>query len=210
MACARQLSRTLFKFILDTVVIGLRFSSMPIVKSSPLKAFLLVLALSTPTLLRAATDVSTRPLTVCEIHAKQADWDNHMVLIKAHYGSGMEDSFLWDERCPDKNIELVFPKEAEETDKGAVFPSSRRTVSLSRDENFVRFDKLVSPRAENNVTCQKFDVVIKAVGRIDTKRDVPKATSDCRHSFGMCNYSARFVLKSLKDVHVVAGPPICK
>ena len=93
---------------------------------------------------------------------------------------------------------------------GVVFPSKRKPVSLGRDEKFLHFEKLISVRDENNLMWQKLDVVIEAVGRIDTKREAAKASSNCRLPFGMCNYSARFILQSVKDVHAATGKPMCK
>jgi hypothetical protein len=181
-------------------------------ESSPLKTFILALVLAFPALSQSPINVKTNPLSVCDIQARRADWDNNVVLVKAHYGSGMEDSFLWDEKCPGKDIELEYPEQAEEIDKslGAAFPSKSKPVSLSRDDKFLQFEKLVSIRDENNIMCQKLDVVIEAVGRIDTKREAAKSNPNCRLPFGMCNYSARFILQSVKDVHAVTGKPMCK
>ena len=82
-----------------------------------MRTFILTLVLSFPALTQSRTSVPTNPLSVCDIQARRADWDNNVVLLKAHHGSGMEDSFLWDERCPGKDIKLDYPEEAEKADE---------------------------------------------------------------------------------------------
>jgi hypothetical protein len=171
-----------------------------------LLSFSLASAAQTRTLLKAT------PLSVCEILDHSKDWDNNVVLIKAHYGSGMEDSFLWDEGCQGREIDLEFPNGADRGDKDLrdLASSHRIRVELNEDKNFEKFEKLVSVRNEKNVMCQKQEIILEAVGRVDTKRQFEEKNPNCRLDFGMCNYSARFVLESVKEVSATNTKPKCK
>ena len=155
------------------------------------------------------TPLKTTPLSVCEILDHSKDWDNQVVLIKAHYGSGMEDSFLWDERCQGREIELEYPDGADRDDRSLhdLAYKHRIRVELNEDKNVKDFEKLVSAK---DGMCQKQDVLLEAVGRVDTRRQFEEKNPNCRLDFGMCNYSARFVLESVKEVRATNTKPKCK
>ena len=172
----------------------------------------LVLSMSPALLTQSSIASKTTPLSVCNVHARLEDWDNNIVVLRAHYGSGMEDSFLWDDRCLGKDIQLEQPQFADEEDSTlrARFPTKRQPVSLERNEQLLKFEKIASIRDEKNVMCPKHDVIIEAVGRIDTIRKVSTDNPKCRLTFGMCNYAARFVLQSLTEVAAGSGKAMCK
>jgi hypothetical protein len=153
----------------------------------------------------------TKPLSVCDLLNKPDDWDNQLVLVRAHYGSGMEDSFLHDEHCPSQQIWFDYPEAAAKEDAvvNDKLAQQRIPVSLKRDRQLVHFEKYASVRDPAKPMCPGLDIVLTAHGRVDTKRDTP-LNKNCREPFGMCNYRARLVLESIQDVSVSDSKPLCK
>ena len=157
-----------------------------------------------------ASVAQTKLLSVCEIVAHVSDWNNNVVLIQAHYHSGFEDSFLFDEKCPGKEIWLDYPESAAKED--ALLNDTQRTkrtfVSLDKDAKFPEFERYASVRDKHNPMCQQLEIEIAAVGRVDTKRGVaPK--KNCQ-PFGMCNYPARFVLATIRQVSAGESMQPCR
>jgi hypothetical protein len=162
-------------------------------------------------LLSALCLAQTKPLSVCDILSRPADWNNNVVLVRAHHGSGMEDSFLYDDRCPGREIWFDYPENAAQDDalvKDKL--SNRRTpVTLQRDKKFSDFERYANLRDDKNPLCPALDLVITVRGRLDSKRGKP-VTKNCPEPFGMCNYPARFVLESVQDVSIGHSKPRCK
>lgn len=153
----------------------------------------------------------TKPLSVCDILRRPADWDNNVVLVQAHYGSGMEDSFLYDNRCPGREIWFDYPEHAAQEDLLAKDRSANRRipVALKRDNKFADFERYASLRNDKNTLCPALDLVVTVRGRLDSKRDWP-VNKNCPQPFGMCNYRARLVLESVQDVSIGNSNPRCK
>jgi len=63
------------------------------------------------------------------------------VLLRAHYGSGMEDSFLYDERCPSQEIWFDYPGRAAQEDAlmGDRLTPRRTPVTLKQNHQLVEF-----------------------------------------------------------------------
>ena len=163
-----------------------------------------------PLTLIATGVAQTRPLSVCDIVAHAADWDNNVVLIRAHYRLGMEDSFLFDDRCQGKTIWFDYPESAAQEDAllKDKLSSKRKAVTLDKNRNLAELEHYAGMRDESNQMCQRMDIEITAVGRIDSKRGIIDK-KNCE-PFGMCNYPARFVLASVREVTANESKQPCR
>jgi hypothetical protein len=163
-----------------------------------------------PLMLIATGVAQTRPLSVCDVVKHTGDWDNNVVLIRAHYYGGMEDSFLFDDRCQGKTIWFDYPESAAQEDallKDSL-SSKRKTIILDKNSNLAAFQHYAGLRVESNPMCQRIDIEITAVGRIDSKRGIVDK-KNCE-PFGMCNYPARFVLASVREVTASESKQPCR
>ena len=153
----------------------------------------------------------TKPLSVCDVLKKSADWNNNIVLLRAHYGSGMEDAFLYDERCPGQEISFDYPEAAAHEDalvEDRLAPQ-RTPVTLNKNDQLMEFEKDAAVRDENNPLCPGLGILLTIRGRFDSQRD-PRRKSKCEKPFGMCNYPARFVLESVQSIALDKSKPQCK
>jgi hypothetical protein len=152
----------------------------------------------------------TKPLSVCDILTRPSVWNDNVVLVQAHYGWGMQDSFLWDERCRGEEIFFNYPQFAAKEDallKDKL--ADRRTpVILKRDKQLADFEQYRSQWDEKNPMCPELDIIVTVRGRIDSKRSVP-LNKKCLKPFGMCNYQARLVLESVQEVGATDSKPKC-
>lgn len=155
----------------------------------------------------------TKPLSVCDILKKPADWNNNIVLLRAHYGSGMEDAFLYDERCPGQEIWFDYPGAAAHEDaivEDSLAPQ-RTPANLKQDDQFMEFEKYARVRDEKRPMCPGVGSLLTVRGRIDSQRDPRRKNKNkCEKPFGMCNYPARLVLESVQSVALDKSKPQCK
>jgi len=168
-------------------------------------AILVVLLISPSCLAR------TKPLSVCDVLKKPVDWNNNIVLLRAHYGSGMEDSFLYDERCPSQEIRFDYPGRAAQEDAlmGDRLTPRRTPVTLKQNHQLVEFQKYAEIVDERKPMCPGLGILLTIRGRIDSKRDM-RLTKKCGKPFGMCSYPARLVLESVQTVALDKSKPQCK
>lgn len=160
-------------------------------------------------LLSAFSLAQTKPLSVCDILRRAADWDNNIVLVRAHAGGGLEDFFLGDDdaQCA---IWFAYPDAAAQDDAtvNRTFARRRIPVSLKRDSKFADFARS-GKRDDKNPTCPGLDLVVTVWGRLDSKQN-KSVSKTCPQPFGMCNYRARLVLESVEDVTIGHSKPRCK
>lgn len=170
-----------------------------------------LVSIALPLLLSALCLAQTEPLFVCKILSRAADWDNNIVLVRAHYVSFWDSSSAIleddDTHC---SIELVKPEVAaqEDAEEKRKYASRRTPVTLKVDSKLADLYRYGSVRDDKNPDCPMLDVVATVWGRVDSKPIQP-AKKHCSKPFG-CKYEPRLVLESVEEVSIGHSKPPCK
>lgn len=168
--------------------------------------------------------------TVCDILANPQSFNGKMVRIKGKVVAGFEEFAIVDSNCKQKlnAIWLDYPQGTNAEagpaallrlqlakNSPAAVPGGRRTpITLRKDSEFEKFDKLLSTPAKTHgvcLGCMNFSVRAVLVGRLDAVKETGLIRDSAGKvtglsGFGNLNrYNARLVLRS---VSAVAGRKI--